>query len=118
MPTLKAVTTLTFPVAAEATPTPAPPITFELLYTQKHCEDIVFGGLTTDSNLMGHITDAKACYIQCLAGGGTLKVNGATQTQPLAAGQGYWAYCNPDGGLTALTVSTTDAASFRLYMFA
>jgi len=117
MPTLKIVTTLTFPVASEASPVAAPPFEFELVYTQKNVDDVVFGGVTTDADLMGRITDAKACFVQCLAGAGDLKVNGSTPTIPLKAGTGFWAFANPDGGLTDLTVSTADAASFRLYMF-
>lgn len=67
---------------------------------------------------MGLIADAKACYIEVVSGGGTLKVNGAVQVEPLDSIGGFWVYFNANGGLTALTVTTTGAASFRRYLFA
>ena|ERR1051326_373249 len=117
MPQLKVTTVLNFPLTGEVNPKDSDPIVFSLQYTQKINDNVVFAGAVSDQSLLGTITNAKACYLLCLTGGGTIKVNGASTTAPLAAGVGYWAWCNPNGGLTALTVTTTGAASFLVLAF-
>lgn len=117
MPTLTISGTISFPLAAEAT---ASSRTFSstLVYTEKNVDDVVISGAQVDQDLMGRITDAKACYIECAVGGGDLKVNGATPVLPISVDGGFWVWLNPNGGLTALTVTTSGDATFRVYMFA
>jgi hypothetical protein len=117
MATLTISGTISFPVGGEANP-PSRPFSFVLNYEEKNTDDVKFTVAATDVSLLGRIADAKACFVECLTGGGDLKVNGATEEQPLKAGQGFWCWCNPEGGLTSLTVSTAGAASFRIYSFA
>ena len=116
MPTLTIAGTLSFPLAAEATP-PSVPFSAVLAYTERNVDDIVLVGAQADVDLMGRITDAKACFIQAVVGEGDLKINGATEVLPVNAAGGYWVWFNPSGGLTALTVSTSANATFRMYMF-
>lgn len=115
MPTLQIAGTISFPIADEATLS-GRPFAAELIYTQRNIDDIELVGAQVDEDLMGKITDAKACYIEVIAGAGDLKVNGGTALAITVDG-GFWVWFNPDGGLTALTVDTAADASFRLYMF-
>ena len=50
---------------------------------------------------------------QCLIG----ITNGALVALPVSVDGGFWAWFNPGGGLTALTVTTSANASFRVYLF-
>jgi hypothetical protein len=116
MPTLKIAGTLSFPISDEATLS-SRSFSAELAYTERNVDDLVIVGAQADVDLMGRIADAKACYIEVVAGAGTLKVNAATQTLPITVDGGFWVWFNPDGGLTALTVTTSANATFRMYMF-
>jgi len=116
MPTLTIAGTLSFPLGAEASP-PSRSFSASLIYTQRNVDDVVLTGAQTDQNLMGRITNAKACYIEVETGAGDLKVNGATPVLPISVDGGFWVWFNPNGGLTALTVTTAANAKFRLYMF-
>lgn len=116
MPTLKINGTIAFPLADEATLS-SRPFAAELVYTERNIDDINIVGAQADQDLMGRITDAKACYIEVVAGAGDLKINGATPVLAISVDGGFWVWFNPNGGLTALTVSTTADASFRVYMF-
>jgi hypothetical protein len=116
MPTLTIAGTISFPMGAEATP-PSRPFSASLIYTQKNTDDVVIVGAQVDQNLMGRITDAKACFIEVTQGEGALKINGATPTLDISVDGGFWVYFNPNGGLTALTVTTTADAKFRVYLF-
>lgn len=115
--TLTIAGTISFPLADEASP-PSRAFSAELIYTERNVDDIVFSGAQSDIDLMGRITDAKACYVECIAGAGTFKINGATETIPVSVDGGFLVWLNPNGGLTALTVTTTASAQFRIYMFA
>ena len=116
MPTLKIDGTIQFPIASEADLS-SRPYSAELIYSERNIDDIVLVGAQADEDLMGKLADAKACYIEVIAGQGDLKVNGATQVQPISSDGGFWVWFNPNGGLTALTVTTSANASFRIYMF-
>lgn len=115
MPTLKVDGTIAFPLGDEGTP-PSRPFSYELSYSERNVGDLVFSGAVTDEDIMGKIADAKAVFIECLSGGGTLKANGGTGI-PLAPGVGNFQWYNSSGGLSSLTLTTTGAASFRLSMF-
>jgi len=116
MATLKIDGTISFPLGDEATP-PSRPYSAELIYAEKNVDDIVLVGAQADVDLMGRVTDAKACYIEVVAGQGDLKVNSATQVLSISSDGGFWIWFNPNAGLTALTVTTSANASFRIYMF-
>lgn len=116
MPTLTIAGTISFPMGAEATP-PSRPFSASLIYTQKNTDDVVIVGAQVDQNLMGRIVNAKACYLEVELGGGDLKINGAAVVLPVSVDGGFWIWFNPNGGLTALTVTTTADAKFRVYMF-
>lgn len=115
MATLTYQGTLSFPLGDEASP-PSTPFSFSLVYTQRNVDDLVFGGAVTDEDIMGKVVDAKAVYMECLTGGGSFKMNTGGAV-PLKPGSGSMCWFNPDGGLTVLTLTTTAASSFRLYMF-
>lgn len=115
MPTLKVVETLTFPLGDEASPNARPATTFELVYTDKHADDVSVG-IVVDQSLMGSITNAKGAIVECTSGACTIKANAGTGL-PLKAAQGGFRYFNPDGGLTTLTVSAAAAARIRVYLF-
>ena len=117
MPTLTIAGTISFPLADEATP-PSRNYSAQLIYGQRNIDDVVLVGAQADIDLMGQLTDAKACYIEVVAGAGELKINGATPVLDISVDGGFWIWFNPNGGLTALTVTTTDNASFRVYLFA
>jgi hypothetical protein len=116
MPTLQIDGTISFPLADEST-LPSRQFSAELIYSERNIDDINIVGAQADVDLMGRIADAKACYIEVLTGDGELKVNGAAVTLPISSAGGFWVWFNPGGGLTALTVTTTANASFRIYMF-
>lgn len=116
MATLKIDGTISFPLGDEAN-APSRPYSAELIYAEKNVDDIALVGAQVDVDLMGRITDAKACYIEVEAGGGDLKVNGATQVVAISADGGFWIWFNPNGGLTQLTISTAATSKFRMYMF-
>lgn len=117
MPTLTIAGTVQFPLGSEANP-PSTPFSAALSYTERNVDDVDFSGAVADQDLMGRITDAKACFVQMLVGDGELKVNGSTPTVPIATtGNGFWIWFNPNGGLTALTITTSAAARVRVYMF-
>lgn len=116
MPTLTITGTLSFPLGEEASP-PSRSYSASLVYTERNIDDIELSGAQADIDLMGRITNAKACFIECTAGAGDLKVNGATPIIQVSVDGGFWVWFNPNGGLTALTVTTSGDSSFRLYMF-
>ena len=116
MPTLTVTETISFALAAEGTP-PSTGRTFTLVYTEKVTRDLVVTGAQVDVDLLNGIADAKAVFVECLTGAGTIEVNGATAGVDLKAAVGWFEWLNSDGGLTALTVTTTADASFRLYIF-
>lgn len=116
MPTLTIAGTISFPMGAEATP-PSRSFSRSLIYTQKNTADVVIVGAQADQDLMGRITNAKACYIEVTQGEGDLKINGAAEVLPVSVDGGFWVYFNPNGGLTSLTATTTADARFRVYMF-
>jgi len=116
MPTLTIAGSISFPLAAEATP-PSRSYTASLIYSEKSDDEVKIVGAQADVDLMGNIADAKACYIEAIAGDGELKVNGAAVTIPISVDSGFFIWFNPNGGLTALTVTTTANATFRVYLF-
>lgn len=116
MATLTIDGTLSFPLGGESNP-PERPFKAQLNYDQKRDSEIAISGAQNDVSLMEGMTDAKACYIEVLVGGGDLKVNGATTPLPLSVDGGFWVWFNPNGGLTTLTVTTTADAKFRVYLF-
>ncbi len=63
------------------------------------------------------MTTAKIVMIRSSHHGGDLKVNGGTAI-PIAEGTGWMSLLNPAGGVTSLTLTTTDAASFEVWIFA
>jgi hypothetical protein len=117
MATLTIAGTISFPLGDEGTP-PSRAFTAQLVYTERNIGDVVLVGAQADVDLMGLMTDAKACYIEVLEGEGDLKANGATEVLAVTTTAGFWIWFNPDGGLTALTVTTAADATFRVYMFA
>jgi len=114
MPTLTIAGTISFPLGAEATP-PTRAFNASLIYTQRSLDDVAVA-IVTDQNLMGHVTNAKACYIEMSSGDIDIKVN-TSAAIPLSVDGGFWVWFNPNGGLTALTVSSLAAATFRVYLF-
>lgn len=117
MPTLTIAGTISFPLSDEASP-PSRPFTATLIYDERSVDDVKIVGPQADVDLMGQIADAKAVYIEAIAGDGVFKVNGAVVTIPLESAGGFYVWFNPSGGLTALTVTTTANATFRVYVFA
>ena len=117
MPTLTIAGTISFPLGDEATP-PSRDYSAALIYSQRSIDDVVIAGAQADVDLMGQISDAKACYIEVVAGDGEFKINGATPSLPVSVDGGFLIWLNPNGGLTALTVTTTANATFRVYTFA
>jgi hypothetical protein len=117
MPTLTIAGTISFPLSDEASP-PSRPFSAQLVYTERSVDDFKLVGAQADIDLMGAIADAKAVYVEAIAGDGVFKVNGAAVTIPLESAGGFYLWFNPSGGLTALTVTTTDNATFRVYVFA
>ena len=116
MPTLKIAGTISFPLADEAT-LPSRPYSAELDYTQKNTSDVVIVGIVADQDLLGGISDVKAAYIEVVSGAGDLKINAAATVLSIDSSGGFWIYFNPNGGLSALTVTTTANATFRVYLF-
>lgn len=116
MPNLTLSGTLAFPLGTEPTP-PSRSFTASLVYTQRNVDDVTITGAQVDQDLMGRISNAKACYLEVEVGSGDLKINGAATTLPVSVDGGFWVWFNPNGGLTSLTVTTTATAKFRLYMF-
>lgn len=116
MPTLTVTESLAFSLADEGTP-PSTSRTFVLVYTEKVTKDLVIAGAQADVDLLNGIADAKAVFIECLTGTGTIEVNAAVLGVDLKAAVGWFEWLNSDGGLTTLTVTTTADASFRLYIF-
>jgi len=117
MPTLSIAGTISFPLGTEATP-PSRPFSAELVYAERNVDDVVITGAVADVDLMGRITDAKACYIEVESGAGDLKINGASTVLAISVDGGFWVWFNPNGGLSALTVTTAADSAFRVYMFA
>jgi hypothetical protein len=116
MPTLTIAGTISFPLGEEANP-PSRSFSAQLIYDQKNVDDVVITGAQADVDLMGLITDAKACYIEVTVGAGDLKVNVSTPVLAISVDGGFWIWFNPNGGLTALSVTTAADAKFRVYMF-
>lgn len=90
-------------------------------YTAMGGAEFDFTGAETDTAVpFGSITSAKVLVAWCDTTGCTMKINGATQTIPVAGGdsQGFLLWCNPDGGVTAITVSTAGAAKVSVKLFA
>ena len=116
MPTLTIAGTISFPLGEEADP-PSRSFNSQLIYTERNVDDVTLTGAQSDIDLMGRITDAKACYLEVEQGAGDLKINGAATVLGISADSGFWVWFNPNGGLSALTVSTAASAKFRLYMF-
>src|SRR3990172_6236753 len=117
MPTLTISGTIAFPLGAEATP-PSRTFSSQLIYTQRSIEDFVLPDDATDVSLLGTIADAKACYLEAVLGGGDLTVNAADNPLPISADGGFWVWFNPNGGLTALTITVTVVTRLRAYVFA
>lgn len=116
MPTLTISGTISFPLAGEATP-PERPFSAQLIYHQRTVEDILLTGEEENAtNLMGQILDAKAVYVEVIAGDAQLTVNAGTLD--VSADGGFWVWFNPNGGLTELTASSQDGATLRVYVFA
>ena len=116
MPTLTIAGTVSFPLAEEASP-PSRSFGASLIYSEKRDSDVKIIGAQVDVDLMGGIADAKAAYVEVKVGAGDIKVNGAATTFPVTVDGGFWIWFNPDGGLTAMTVTTTANATFRVYLF-
>jgi len=117
MATLTISGTIAFPLANEASP-PSRSFTASLVYTEKVTKDLVITGAQSDVSLLDGIADAKVAWVECVSGTGTIKDNGAATGVVIKAGTGWYSWFNPDGGLTALTVTTTADATFRIYAFA
>ncbi|KKM05631.1 hypothetical protein LCGC14_1752110 [marine sediment metagenome] len=116
MPTLTISGTIAFPLAAESTP-PSRTYSYTLVYTEKSTKDLTVTGIQADVDLLNGITDAKAVFVECLTGDGTIEVNSAVLGVDIAAAGGWFQWANPAGGLTELTVTTTADATFRVYVF-
>lgn len=90
---------------------------FTINYTQKVCDDLVFASTVTDQAIgLGTLATggAKAFILKCTLGSCTIKMNGGTDVITLALG-GYLLYANPLAGqLTALTITTTGAATLKI----
>lgn len=117
MPTVTIEGTIAFPLGEEATP-PSRPFSASLVYSEKSDDEVKITGAQADVDLLGNIADAKAAYVEAIIGDGNLKVNGSTPVIPVDTAGGFWIWFNPGGGLTALTVTTTANATFRVYLFA
>jgi len=89
----------------------------DMAYTQKTVFDLVYASLVTNQSILqGSLTNAKVVMIRSSHHGGDLKVNTGTAI-PIAEGQGWMSLINPSGGITALTLTTTDAARFEVWIF-
>lgn len=91
----------------------------DLVYGPMSAYHLEFPALVTDENvLLGTITDAKVVFVRSTHHGGVLKINGGTGVliDPQPTG-GWLIFANPSGGITSLTLTTTDAAKFELMLF-
>ncbi len=99
-----------------------PEINFELadlVYGPMSTYHLEYGTAVTDQDvLLGTITNAKVVFIRSTHHGGTIKINGGTglTIDPQPTG-GWLIFANPSGGITTLTLTTTDAAKFELMLF-
>lgn len=73
-------------------------------------------GAQTDLDVMGNVADAKACFIERIAGDGEFTINAGDQPVTLGASS-LWLWFNPAGGLTSLTLTTPGDAIFQVYLF-
>lgn len=117
MPTLTIQGTISFPLGSEASP-PARPFSYTIVYTAKAVNDFVLAGPEVGVDLMPHIADAKAAYVEMLAGEVEISINGSEEPLPLSVDGGQWIYGNPQGGLTSLTATSDANARVRAYIFA
>jgi len=116
MPTLKIDGTLSFPIGSESNLS-SRTFSAQLFYDERSLDDVSIPGAVVDQDLMSLIADAKACYIEVVSGEGELKINGSAPTLPISVDGGFWVWFNPNGGLTALSITTAAAAKLRVYMF-
>lgn len=90
----------------------------DMAYTQKTIFDLVYDDAVADKDIFqGSMTDAKIVMIRSSHHGGDLKIN-AGEAIPIAEASGWMSIINPAGGITSLTITTTDAASFEVWIFA
>lgn len=90
-----------------------------LVYGPMSTHHLEYPATVTDEDiLLGTIVDAKVLFIRSTHHGGILKINGSTGVpiDPQPSG-GWLVFANPGGGITALTLTTTDAAKFELMLF-
>ncbi len=117
--TLTIAGTLEFSVG-EGTEDRAPIVNFgitEMAFDRESIKHLDYAGVVTDEDIFNAgMTAAKGFMISSSFHGGDIRINGGTAI-PIAEGAGWIQYINPDGGITSLTVTTTDAAKFTLYMF-
>ena len=87
------------------------------VYSNKTVLDLNYTGAITDEDIfVGTATSAKVVLIRSTLHGGDLKINGGTAV-PVAEGAGWVLFVNPAGGVTSLTLTTTDSASFDVHLF-
>ena len=87
------------------------------VYSNKTVLDLTYSTAITDEDFfVGTATSAKVVLIRSTLHGGDLKINGGTAV-PIAEGAGWALFVNPAGGVTALTLTTTDAANFDVHIF-
>jgi len=74
-------------------------------------------GAVTDQDLLdGTVTSAKVVLVSADLGEGVIKMNGGTGVPVNSAG-GWLCFANPNGGVTTLSVTTTDDAKFKVFLF-
>jgi len=87
------------------------------VYTNKSVLDLTYSGAVTDEDIFaGTASSAKVVLVRSTLHGGDLKINGGTAI-PVSEGAGWVLFVNPAGGITSLTLTTTDAANFDVHIF-
>ena len=76
-----------------------------------------YGAPVIDEDIFnGTVVTAKVLIITSSLQGGDVKINNSDAI-PIAPGEGWFLYVNPNGGITSLTLTTGAAAKFKVMSF-
>jgi len=94
-------------------------VSISLAYTSSISTEKVFSGTVTDEAVALPMASAKFMMIRAKTEDISFKVNGGDQPIILKGDAGFFLVYNPDGAITALTVTVaTSPASLEFYAFA
>jgi len=95
------------------------PLSMSLVYTSALAIEKVYAAPVADEALVLPMTSAKFLLLQALTDDVEVKVNGAATSITLKAGDGALLIWNPDGAVTAVTITVvTSPASLKGFAFA